>query len=44
MLLKTAKIGTDALHKSVSILSWPTPCLIKTGNTLNSSGTCLHVV
>ena len=29
MLLKTAKIRTDALHKSVSLLSWPTPCLIK---------------
>ena len=35
MLLKSAKIRTDALHKSVSLLPWTTPCLIKTGNTLN---------
>ena len=37
MLLKTVKIRADALYKSVYLLPWPMPCLIKTGNTLTGS-------
>ena len=44
MLLKTAKIRADDLYKSVYLLPWLMPCLLKTGNTVTGSSTCLHEV
>ena len=44
MILKSAKLRTEPLHKSVSLLPWPMPCLIKTGNTVTGSGTCFYNV
>ena len=39
MILKSARLRKEPLHKSVSLL----PCLIKTFNTVTGSGTCFYM-